>query len=264
MSSWLKSAFFAVFHGFRCRVLASVLTATVVAAPGGSAGAQDPYHCIEELSDSEVAYRIRRIEDGFAEGRYKALGWRVGWIVGYVALAGVQGALAVEANHDGRPWDRFAFTYQAVGGAALAIGLAAIPMPGVWGAKRIRRKAASTPDERREKLRYATKLLERGASVQELLGRGELVGLGVVFGAVGGTVKAVKWTGKTPVNTALMYVVPPALALGTVLSAPDALPREWEAYRGYACSGRYYDRSREGPEVDFSISPTGARLSVDF
>lgn len=211
-----------------------------------------------------MAYRIRRIEDSFAQGRYKALGWRVGWIASYAALAGVQASLAVEANHDDRPYDRFAFTYQAVGGAALAIGLAAIPMPGVWGAKRIRRQAANTPDERRAKLRYATKLLQRGASVQELLGRGELIGLGVVYGAVGGTVKAVKWTGKTPLNTALMYIVPPALATGTVLSAPDALLRAYEGYRADACSGRYYDRGSERPELDFSISPTGVRFSIEF
>ena len=165
-------------------------------------------------------------------------------------MARVQGALAVDARKNDRPWDRFAFLYQAAGGAALALGLAVIPMPGVWGGKRIRRQAADTPEARRDKLRYATRLLQRGALIQELLARGELIGVAVVYGTVGGTVKAVKWTGKTRGNTALMYIVPPVLATGTVLSAPGSLPKEWESYRGIACSRRYYDRGSDIPVID--------------
>ncbi|TFH31944.1 MAG: hypothetical protein E4H00_02475 [Myxococcales bacterium] len=245
-------------------IAALLLVAAALLGLAGRASAQDPYACIDELSDEAVSYRIRTIEKSFADGRYKALGWRIGWIAGYAATAGVQGALAVEARQNDRPWDRFAFLYQAAGGAALALGLAVIPMPGVWGGKRIHKQAADTPEARRDKLRYATRLLERGALIQEMLGRGELIGLAVVYGTVGGTVKAVKWTGKSRGNTALMYVVPPVLATGTVLSAPGSLPKEWESYRGIACSGRYYDRGADQPKLDWSLSPTGIRFSIEF
>ncbi|MEM9729083.1 MAG: hypothetical protein AAF997_10885 [Myxococcota bacterium] len=231
---------------------------------GGTASAQDPYFCLDSLTDDAVSYRLRRIEQSFERGRQDAIGWRVGWIGGYAALASAQAALAVEAARDDRPWDRFAFAYQAAGGFALALGLAVIPAPDTWGLKRLRKRDDSTPEARREKLRYATRLMERGAKVQEFLGRGELIGLGVVFGAVGGTVKAVKWTGKTRLNTALMYVVPPILATATVLTAPKNLVEEWEGYRGMACSERYYNRDVEGPEFDFSMSPSGMRFSVTF
>jgi hypothetical protein len=241
-----------------------LLVVCVVLSVCRQASAQEPYHCIDELSDDAVSYRIRSIEESFSRGRQKALGWRIGWIGGYAALAGVQTALALEAKHEDRPWDRFAFAYQAAGSGALALGLAVIPMRGVWGGKRIRRQAAGTPQERRDKLRYATRLFERGAAVQELLGRAELVGLGVVYGVVGGTIKAVKWTGKARGNTALMYIVPPILATGTVLSAPRSLVEDWEGYRAIACSERYYDRGPDGPDLDWSISPTGVRFSIDF
>jgi len=246
-------------RGSAAPITALLLVAAALLCPAGRASAQDPYACIDELSDEEVSYRIRAIEKGFADGRYKALGWRIGWIAGYAATAGVQGALAVEARQDGRPWDRFAFLYQAAGGAALALGLAVIPMPGVWGGKRIRKQTADTPAARRNKLRYATRLLERGAFIQEMLGRGELIGVAVVYGTVGGTVKAVKWTGKSKGNTALMYIVPPVLATGTVLSAPGSLPEEWESYRGIACSGRYDNRGADQPKVPPRKSGHGPR-----
>jgi len=255
---------FRCFHRHAAPIAVLLLVAAALVCLAGRASAQDPYACIDELSDEEVSYRIRTIEKSFADGRYKALGWRIGWIAGYAATAGVQGALAVDARKNDRPWDRFAFLYQAAGGAALALGLAVIPMPGVWGGKRIRRQAADTPEARRDKLRYATRLLRRGALIQELLGRGELIGVAVVYGTVGGTVKAVKWTGKTRGNTALMYIVPPVLATGTVLSAPGSLPKEWESYRGIACSGRYYDRGSDQPKLDWSLSPTGIRFLVEF
>lgn len=246
------------------RPMTSLLAVCALAGGPGGAQAQDPYRCIDELSDDAVSYRIRSIEKSFARGRDRALGWRVGWIGGYTALASVQTALALEADHDNRPWDRFAFAYQAAGGFALAIGLAVIPARELWGGKRIRKQRADTPEARRDKLRYATRQFERGAKVQELLSRGELVALGVVYGAVGGTVKAVKWTGKTPVNTALMYIVPPVLATGTVLSASRNLVEDWEGYRAIACSERYYDRQSEGPDLDWSLSPSGVRFSIRF
>ena len=136
------------FRGFQrstAPIAALLLVAAALLCHAGGASAQDPYACVDELSDEAVSYRIRTIEKSFADGRYKALGWRIGWIAGYAATAGVQGALAVEARQNDRPWDRFAFLYQAAGGAALALGLAVIPMPGVWGGKRIRKQAADTP-----------------------------------------------------------------------------------------------------------------------
>jgi hypothetical protein len=230
----------------------------------GRAGAQDPYHCIDELSDEAVSYRIRSIEESFARGRYKALGWRIGWIGGYASLTAIQAAQAVDARNNNRPWDRFAFMYQAIGSAALTIGLAVIPAPDLWGGKRIRKRAAATAEERRDKLRYATRLFERGAAVEDLMSHGELIALGAVYGVVGGTVKAVKWTGRSPGNTALLFIVPPALATGTVLSAPRHLVEDWEGYRAIACSDAYYDRGPEGPDFDWSISPTGVRFSIEF
>ncbi|MEM7434256.1 MAG: hypothetical protein AAF436_03820 [Myxococcota bacterium] len=241
---------------------ASVACATWV--PSISAGAQDPYHCIDSLSDDAVSQRLERIDASFSRGKHKALGWRVGWVSGFLAMAGVQTVLAFDAHRDDEPWDRFAFAYQAAGSAALAVGLAVVPMPDVWGRKRIRQQPDSTPEERRDKLRYATRLFERGANLQGVLGSEALIGAAVMFGVAGGTAKAVKWTGKTPGNTALLFILPPIIGTGAMLSAPKNLHKDWEGYRGLACSEKYYDRGAEPVDIDLVVSPTGVKFSIEF
>lgn len=230
----------------------------------GAAHAQDAYHCIDSMSDDTVSDRIQRIEASFARGQDKALGWRVGWIGGFMAMAGVQTALAFDANRKDKPWDVFAFAYQAAGSAALAIGLAAVPMRDVWGGKRIRQKPDDTPEERRKKLRYATHLFERGASLQGLLSSESLIVAAGAFGVAGGTAKAVKWTGKTPGNTALLFILPPIIGTGAALTAPRNLRDDWANYRAIACSEKYYDRDSAPIDLDWSISPGGVRLSIVF
>ena len=113
-------------------------------------------------------------------------------------------------------------------------------------------------------LRYATKLFEKGAKLQSLLSSDALVAAAVAFGVAGGTAKAVKWTGKTPVNTALLFIVPPVIGAGAALSAPKNLRHDWEGYRGIACSEKYYDRGTEPLDLELTFSPTVMRFSVGF
>ncbi|MEM8605765.1 MAG: hypothetical protein AAGF92_01570 [Myxococcota bacterium] len=244
--------------------LAQCLTAAALLCGGAPAGAQDAYHCIDTLSDDEVSENLHVIEETFRRGKHKALGWRIGWIGGFLAGGGALAALAVEAKNDNRPWDRFAFAYQAAGAAAFTIGFTAVPWRDAWGLKRIRRQPSDTLEQRRAKLRYATRQLEKGAKQQAFLADAGGVAFSVAFGVAGGTVKAVKWPGKTPGFTALMYILPPALAVGNVLSAPTNLRDGWEGYRANACHGKYYDRGPEPLDFDLGLSPTGIRFSIQF
>jgi hypothetical protein len=87
---------------------------------------------------------------------------------------------------------------------------------------------------------------------------------GLIFGVVGGTIKATQWTGQSRGLTAAIYVGPPlALALQTA-TAPKEGMQAYEAYRGIACSSKYYDTHEEGPEFDFSASPLGADFRIRF
>jgi hypothetical protein len=47
-------------------------------------------------------------------------------------------------------------------------------------------------------------------------------------------------------------------------TAPRGSVAAYEAYRGIACSSKYYERSVEGADFDFSVAPGGANLKITF
>ena len=87
---------------------------------------------------------------------------------------------------------------------------------------------------------------------------------GLVYGVVGGTIKATQWTGASRGLTAAIYVAPVALLGLQAATAPTEGVKAYEAYRGIACSSKYYDTHEEGPEFDFSASPGGTRFTIKF
>jgi hypothetical protein len=258
-------------------VLACTIAVTLWAPP--RADAQDAFSCIEELSDDHVRYRIRYITEKLDEGKKHATRWRYTWMG--LWLAGGAGmtyaAFKAASDSDGCPQgmlgddcrsrndaSKFAWAYLAAGTYFVGLSHAFIPAPGVWGAKRIRRQDDSTEEARRAQLRYATNTLKKANGVQGLTSGALGVASGVIYGVVGGTIKATQWTGQTRGLTAAMYLGPPILMGLQAATAPREGVEAWEAYRGIACSSKYYDRHEEGPEFDFSVNPTGGRFSVRF
>lgn len=244
-------------------VLTCALAFTILTPPR-AVGAQDAYSCIEELSDDEVQYRIKYIEGKLQDGKKHATRWRYVWMSLFLAGGGGMTYAAVHAAQDSNQADKFGWAYLAAGSYFVGLTHMILPAPDVWGAKRIRRKDDSTEEARRAKLLYATQTLEKAASVQELSGGALGVAGMLIYGVVGGTVKATQWTGASRGLTAGMYVGPPlALALQTA-TAPHGASKAYEAYRGIACSSKYYERSEEGPDFDFSANPGGGTFKITF
>ena len=258
----LKSAIRGVAFALSCTVAFTFFAALMV--PPTPAKAQDAFSCIEELSDDEVRYRIRYIEDKMQDGKTHAARWRYSWMGFWLAAGGVMTWAAVDAGRDGRSWDRFGWAYLAGGSFFFGVMLAAVPAPDVWGPKRIRRQDESTEEARRAKLQYATETLKKASTVQSFNGGAFGVGASLIYGVVGGTIKATQWTGLSRGLTAAMYVAPPLLMGLQTATAPRESVQAYEAYRGIACSSKYYDRGDEGPELDFSLSPAGGSFKVSF
>ncbi|MGB8332442.1 MAG: hypothetical protein WCE62_20125 [Polyangiales bacterium] len=233
-------------------------------SPPRGSHAQDAFSCIEELSDDEVSYRIRYIEDKLQEGKAQSTRWRYTWMGIWLAAGGVTTWLAVDAAKDDDQADKFGWAYLAAGSYFIATTHALIPAPDVWGAKRIRRQDDSTEEARRAKLLYATNTLKKASAVQELTGGALGVTGSLVYGVVGGTVKASLWKGVSRGLTAGIFVAPPVLMGLQTATAPRGAVAGYEAYRGIACSSKYYQRSEEGPDLDFSVSPLGGNLKVSF
>jgi hypothetical protein len=59
--------------------------------------------------------------------------------------------------------------------------------------------------------------------------------------------------------------VAPVVLVGLqTATAPTEATQSYEAYRGIACSSKYYERTEEGPDFDFSMSPAGGRFKISF
>lgn len=239
-------------------ILFSVLT------PPRTASAQDAFSCIEELSDDEVRYRIRYIEGKLQDGKKQATRWRYTWMsLWFAGGAGMTWA-AIDNARDGDAADKFGWAYLAAGSYFMGLTHAILPAADVWGAKRIRRQDDGTEEARRAKLRYATETLKKASGVQELSGGALAIGGMLIYGIVGGTIKATQWKGHTRGLTAAMYVAPPILAGLQTATAPKAASQAYESYRGIACSSKYYDTSEAGPEFDFSVNPGGGSFKINF
>ena len=255
---YLNSAIQRVALVLTCALAFSVLT------PLRAAEAQDAYSCIEELSDDELRYRIRYIEGKLDDNKKQATRWRYTWMGLWLAAGGGMTYAAVNAARDNNNADKFGWAYLAGGAYAFGLAHAVVPAPNVWGAKRIRRKDDGSSEALRAKLRYATETLEQAASVEELFGGPLGVVGGLLYGVVGGTVKAVQWTGASRGLTAAIYVAPPLLLGLQTATAPRGAVQGFESYRGIACSSKYYEKSEEGPDFDFSLSPAGGNFKVSF
>jgi len=244
-------------------VLTCAIAFTLLAPPR-AADAQDAFSCIEELTDDEVRYRTRYIQGKMDDGKPQATRWRYVWMSLWLAGGGGMTYAAVNAARDSNNADKFGWAYLAGGAYFIGLTHAIIPAPDVWGAKRIRRMDDSTEEARRAKLLYATQTLKKASSVQEFMGGPMGIVGSLTYGVVGGTIKATQWTGASRGLTAAIYVAPPLLAGLQTATAPRSSIEAYEAYRGIACSSQYYQRTEEGPDFDFSVSPGGGNFKGTF
>ena len=244
-------------------LVACVLALGVLTAPG-AAHAQDAFSCIEELSDDQVRYRIRYIEGKLQDGKKHATRWRYTWMSLWLAGGGAMTYAAVNAAQDKRFADRFGWAYRAAGSYFLGLTHAIIPAPGVWGAKRIRRMDDSSEAARRAQLLYATNTLKKASTVQSFMGGAFPVTGSLIYGVVGGTIKATQWPGDSKGLTAAIFVAPVVLTGIQTATAPREGIEAYEAYRGIACSSKYYQREQEGADFDLSVTPGGGGFRVTF
>ncbi|UCH30151.1 MAG: hypothetical protein JSV06_03750, partial [Myxococcales bacterium] len=228
------------------------------------ADAQDAFSCIEELSDDEVRYRVRYIEKKLEDGKKHATRWRYTWMSLWLAGGAGMTYAAVEASRKSDDANKFGWAYLAAGSYFVGLTHAFIPAPDVWGAKRIRRQESDTEQARRAQLLYATQTLKKAANVQGLNSGALGVVGGLIYGVVGGPIKATQWPGKSRGLTAAIYVAPVVLLGLQTATAPTEGLKGYEAYRGIACSSKYYDTHEEGPEFDFSANPGGTSFTIKF
>jgi hypothetical protein len=247
-------------------VLASMLLSHV-----GTARAQDPYVCIEDLSDDEVRHRLRFIESHIAEHSQYSKLWWWGWltVIGGAGL-GYWGAFALTREGDDPQAYRAArerLFINAAGATLLTTQLSVFAMTSAHAKRKLRRMPAGTPAERRARLRQATVLLER-ASKRQQLGTSPMAHVGGPFWAIGtGTYLATRDHPSFFVASA--YVMPFIISEARILSQPRAAIDAFREYRVMACYGRAgyaipMSPARSRVEWDVGMGPGGLAFRLAF
>lgn len=121
----------------------------------------------DDLSDAEVQARLQTIQQMLAQGKSNANRWWYGWLIGYSVATMAQGAIGLTSDVKATRQD------MALGAATTFLGaVGQIITPMVPGAAPVRLAgiAESTPEERKEKLFKAEKLLQ-ACAIRESEGR---------------------------------------------------------------------------------------------
>ncbi len=196
--------------------------------------AQNPYDCIEELSDEEVISRIDWLDGRFQANKRQARAYFYGMVAMWASITVFQTVLAVNSEE---PPQRFPNTLGAVGAGLMTLQTVAIPYLAALAPQRFRRHASSTPEERRARLRYGLELMETSAS-RAWLARGTLAHLTpVVWSGFWSTYLSIRF--RDPWTTLRMVGGGLLLTGLKIYLSPQQTVRDWENAQNMMCGNRY-------------------------
>jgi hypothetical protein len=133
-----------------------------------SAHAEDESHadsrCVAAMSDEDVEQWLMFVDHSFAKQRLGASLWWSGWSafnVFNVALG------AERYAHADKRLARDNWLVSIIGAGLFLTEVSVLPMPGLYGYRRLSRLPASTPEQKRRKLLAGLKLLDKAAAVEK-------------------------------------------------------------------------------------------------
>ena len=220
-----------------------------------AAEAQTPYPCVDELSDDEVERETRRLSQSFERHETHERIWRFGWISVFAATAVVEFAILGPRSDGAQRWNAYV---AGAGATGALIQMAALPMPGVWARRRAERMPSETSADRRARLRYLLRELERTAKGHKIV-HGPLSHLsGFVWSGFWGTYLTARYD--DPLVSVMSYLGGPLLNELRLATAPDWARPDWERVRGGFCWGRYTDDEDRGIDLDDEAFDEGDEL----
>ncbi|NLE48749.1 MAG: hypothetical protein GX614_10130 [Sandaracinaceae bacterium] len=219
--------------------IAMVLLIAFATAPP-RALANDPYECIDDLSEYEIDYRLRWIERHFAEHERYSKIWWWGWL-SVMGAAAISHAVAFFAIPDQPTQNEYRMLRErmfinAVGATFTTGQMSILAMTSAHAPRKLRKMPANTVEEKRTKLHRAVTLLER-SSERQILGKGahaHAAGIGWAIGT--GTYLTVR--DHDALTLAQAFVLPLVVVQGRIFTQPRAAIRAYEQYRVIGCFGR--------------------------
>lgn len=222
--------------------------------------ANDPYYCIDDLSESEIDYRLRWIEKHFNEHERYSKVWFWGWlsVMGAAAISHAVAFFTIpeqQTQNDYRMLRERMFI-NAFGATFTSAQMSIFAMTSAHAPRKLRRMPAGTVEEKRTKLHRAVTLLERSHD-RQIMGKAahaHAAGIGWAIGT--GTYLTVR--GHDPFPIVQAFVLPLVVVQGRILTQPRASIRAFEEYRTISCYGREgfaLPPLRAPSRADWEISP---------
>jgi hypothetical protein len=239
--------------------VSTLLFALVLETAAPRAHAQDPASCISRLDDAQVAHRLRWIETRFQRGKRSARAWYFGWL----SFAGVAAAFS---------WTRFALAdrddgltrdsqfLSGLGAVALVGTMSGMAMTSAFAPQRLARLPRDTPEERRTALVEATRLLRLSARRQRPATRLISHIAPGIWASITGTYLLTRYREEDKdliVPVGIAYAFPLIVAEARIWSQPIRAIRDYELYRGFACTDAYAPSPEEerDPLADDEVAP---------
>ncbi|MDB4972420.1 MAG: hypothetical protein JWN48_761 [Myxococcaceae bacterium] len=231
---------------------------TSVTAHANSKEDRANQRCVDAMPDEDVEQWQRFMDDSFSEQRLGAALWWSGWTsfnVFNITLAADKYATAKTRLA------RDNWLVSIIGAGLFVTEVSVMPMPGLYGYRKLSRLPAHTPEQRRAKLLRGLSLLDRAAQVEKSNSDIWAHVAGLVY-AVAST--AYVWVRNTdaPKNRlwlghGLQFSTAILFAEATLWSVPRRAREHRKLVREVACSGAPSPRT-----VDVSFGVNG--LSINF
>ncbi|NOY91694.1 MAG: hypothetical protein GXP55_10880 [Deltaproteobacteria bacterium] len=241
-----------------CRAIASCVALVTLLSAVQVAHAQDAYACIDDMNDAQVTERLHFIERSFERTERRGRLWYWGFWSLMLGLAVGETIITTQERSEAGRVDG---AVGAAGATFVLLTLTVQPFLGAFGARRLRRHAAATPEQRRQKLRYATRLLERSATQERFLTSWLAHGSAWLYSMVVGTLMLRRY--HAPWRAAIGYLGGVFITEPRLLSQPMAQVRDFERYRGDTCSAPYVGPD-DGPRYELSLRPAPGGLGLAF
>jgi hypothetical protein len=216
--------------------------------------------CVAQLSDDQVAIQLALIHHSFADQRKPAALWWTGWTAFNLFNVGF-GSYKFATAHTRLAYD--SWLVSVIGAGMFVASAALLPLPGMYGYRRLSYLPDDTPNARRIKLVRGLELLEKSAYVEKLNSNwGAHLGA-VVYATLSTSYVWIRNrnadSGKLALALSLQFATSILVAELTFASVPRRARRDLQKIRTSVCSK---PREREhAPKPSLQPSTREARAS---
>ncbi|MFT3925603.1 MAG: hypothetical protein QM778_23890 [Myxococcales bacterium] len=217
--------------------------------------------CVEHLNDEQVDQQLAFVEQSLAKQRVGATLWWTGWngfnvfnlTFGFYKYATTDTRLAKDS-----------WLVSAIGAGLFVANVSLLPLPGMYGYRRLSKLSADTPAQRRLKLRKGISLLDKAARVENANSNWVAHLIGFLYAAVSTGYVWVRNPHADELTLALVlqFVTSLGVAELTFWTVPRRARRDLKVVRESVCDPMLRTARAPGPERSLKLHFFPGQLSL--